>query len=111
MPHEHAVVLGEHLRRLLSSAFDQVDVSEYINSGSVHRLGTGLCKTREKAVLVVGFDPGDVERLWLEFLVLLFELRVVAKCRIESLRTVGRCWGFLAIGSLADPRGDQGWGS
>ena len=111
LPHEHAVVLGEHLGRLLSSAFDQFDVGEYVGAGTVHRLGAGLCKSRENAALVVGFDPGDVERLGLEFLVFLFELCIVAQRRIEILGAVGRCWGFLAIGSLADPRGEQSGGS
>ena len=111
LPHEHAVVFGEHLGRLLGSAFDQIDIGEYVDAGTVHRLGAGLCKSRENAALVVGFDPGDVERLGLKFLVLLFELCVVAKRRIEILGAVGRCGGFLAIGFLAHPRGEQNRGS
>ena len=111
LPHEHAVVLGEHLGRLLGSSFDQIDIGEYFDAGTVHRLGTGLCKACEDAALVVGFDSGDVERLGLELLVLLFELCVVAKRGIEILGAVGRWSGFLAIGSLAHPRGQQSGGS
>ena len=72
LPHEHAVVLREHLRRLLGSAFDQFDIGEDFCAGAIHRLGSGLRQTHEKAALVVGFDPGDIERLGFEFFVLLF---------------------------------------
>ena len=101
LPHEHLVVLSEHLGILLDPAFHDIYVAKDFDPSLVHRLCVGLCNPCKEAVLIVGFDGGDVERFGFKFFVLLFELGVVADRRIDILGPMGRGGCLLAVNSMA----------